>query len=224
MKSLGKHVEDYLALRRHLGFKLRSAEGLLRQFIRFSKKSGTSSVTTRLVVRWATQRPQSEPVTMAARYRTVRLFALYLSTLDVRVEVPPAGLLPYRKDRKSPYIYSDREVVRLIEAAARLPSPKGLRGQTLSALIGLLAATGMRIGEAIRLDRGDVDLPNAMLTIEHAKGYRTRLVPIHASTCKALRRFERLGVSGTYWYLSAVPELLQQATRRWERKKRGRLS
>jgi integrase len=303
-------LQDYLTLRRRLGFKLRNTEYLLRQFIRLAKASGASHVTTRLVIRWATQRSQSEPVTLAARYRTARLFALYLSSLDPHVQVPPPGLLPYRKDRKSPYIYSDREVVRLLGAAARLPSPKGLRGPTLSTLIGLLAATGMRIGEAIRLDRSDVDLPNAMLTIRHAKGYRTRLVPIHASTGKALRRFERLRdrlcpqaesqgffisergtrlndnrvrawfatasrhiglrgphdtrgprlhdlrhrftvkallrwyrtdqdvevhmpelstylghlhVSGTYWYLSAVPELLQQATRRWERNKGGQL-
>lgn len=311
MRPLEKRLEDYLTLRRSLGFKLRNTECLLRQFIRFAKENGASHVTTQLMVRWATQRLQSQPVTMAARYHTARLFALYLNTLDSRVEIPPAGLLPYRKDRNSPYIYSDREVVRLIEAATRLPSPKGLRGPTLSTLIGLLAATGMRVGEAIRLDCNDVDLSNAMLTIHHAKGNRTRLVPIHASTCQALRRFERLRnhicphpksrsfflseegtrlndnrvrawfatvsrqiglrgphesrgprlhdlrhrfavktllrwyrtdkdvevhmpelstylghlhVSGTYWYLSAVPELLQQATRRWERKKGGQLS
>lgn len=311
MKPLGRHLEDYLALRRRLGFKLRNTEGLLRQLARFLKENRASRVTTRLVVRWATQRPQSESATQAARYRTARLFALYLSTLDCRVEVPPAGLLPCRKGRRSPHIYSDREVVDLMSAAASLPSPKGLRGPTLSALVGLLAATGMRVGEAIHLDRGDVDFPNAMLTIVHAKGYRTRLVPIHASTCEALRRFERLRnrlcpqaksqsffvseqgtrlndnrvrawfattsrriglrgphdsrgprlhdfrhrfavkallrwyrtgkdaevhmpelstylghrhVSGTYWYLSAIPELLQQATRRWERKKGGHLS
>jgi integrase/recombinase XerD len=311
MKSLSRHLEDYLALRRRLGFKLRNTEGLLRQFIRFGKENGASDVTTQVVVSWATQRRQSEPVTIAARYRTARLFALYLSTLGGHVEVPPAGLLPCRKDRKSPYIYSDREVIDLMRAAAKLPSPKRLRGPTLSTLIGLLAATGMRVGEAIGLDRSNVDLPNAMLIIEHAKGDRTRLVPIHASTCKALGRFGRLRdrlcpqaksrsffisergtrlndnrvrawfatvsrhiglrgphdsrgprlhdlrhrftvkallrwyrtnkdaevhmpelstylghlhVSGTYWYLSAVPELLQQATRRWERSKGGQLS
>jgi integrase len=308
MKPLGLHVQDYLALRRRLGFKLRNTEQLLRQFARFAKENGTSRVTTRLVVRWATRRPNSQAVTLAARYRTARLFALYLSGLDSRVEVPPAGLLPCRKDRRAPYIYSDREVVCLMREAASLPSPKGLRGPTLSTLIGLLAVTGLRIGEAIRLGRDDVDLPHAMLTIDHAKGYRTRLVPIHASTCEALRRFERLRdrlcpqakcqnffiseqgtrlndtrvrawfgtasrhiglrgphdtrgprlhdfrhrftvkallgwyrtdkdvevhmpelstylghlhVSGTYWYLSAVPELLRQATRRWERHQKG---
>jgi len=192
MKQLGLHLQDYLALRRRLGFKLRNTEHLLRQFVRFAKENGTCQVTTRLVVGWATQRPQSEPITLAARYRTARLFALHLSALDSRVEVPPAGLLPCRRDRRAPYIYTDREVVCLMREAASLPSSKGLRGPTLSTLIGLLAVTGLRIGEVIRLDRDDVDLPNAMLTIDHAKGYRTRLVPIHASTCDALRRFERL--------------------------------
>ena len=194
MKPLGLHVQDYLALRRRLGFKLRNTEQLLRQFARFAKENGTSRVTTRLVVRWATRRPNSQAVTLAARYRTARLFALYLSGLDSRVEVPPAGLLPCRKDRRAPYIYSDREVVCLMREAASLPSPKGLRGPTLSTLIGLLAVTGLRIGEAIRLGRDDVDLPHAMLTIDHAKGYRTRLVPIHASTC--VPDSERAGPSG----------------------------
>ena len=82
MKPLCQHVQDYLALRRRLGFKLRNTEHLLRQFARFAKENGTSRVTTRLVVRWATRRPQSQPVTLAARYRTARLFALYL-TADI---------------------------------------------------------------------------------------------------------------------------------------------
>ena len=308
MNLLGKHVQDYLTLRRRLGFKLRGTGFLLRQFVRFAKANGTARITTQLAVRWATQRTESEPVTLAARYRTVRLFALYLNTLDCQNEVPPAGLLPYRKERKSPYIYSDQEVVRLVRAAQQLPSSKGLRGPTLSTLIGLLAATGMRIGEAIGLDRDSVDLPQAMLTIHQAKGYRARLIPLHPSTCTMLQRYEHLRnrlcpqplspsffvseqgtrlndnrvrawfatvsrhigirkanahrgprlhdlrhrftvrtllrwyrtdidvdvhmpelstylghrhVSGTYWYLSAVPELLQLATRRWERKNGG---
>ena len=311
MKSLQKHLQDYLTMRRRLGFKLRGSNYLLRQFVRFAKEHGTARITTPLAVQWATQRPESEPVTIAARYRTLRLFALYLNTLNSQNEVPPAGLLPYRKDRKSPYIYTDQEVVRLVDAAKTLPSPKGLRGPTLSTLIGLLAATGMRIGEAIALDRNSVDLNHAMLTIHQAKGYRTRLIPLHKSTCTMLLRYERLRnrlcprpssqsffvseqgtqlndnrvrewfatvsrhiglrkananrgprlhdlrhrftvqtllrwyrtdvdvdvhmpelstylghlhVSGTYWYLSAVPELLQLATRRWERRKGGPIS
>jgi integrase/recombinase XerD len=308
MKSLGNHVQDYLTLRRRLGFKLRGTGVLLRQFVRFAKANGAARITTQAAVRWATQRPESEPVTIAARYRTIRLFALYLNTLDPRSEVPPAGLLPYRKERKSPYIYSDQEVVRLVCGAKQLPSPEGLRGPTLSTLIGLLAVTGMRIGEAIGLDRNHVDLPHAMITIHQAKGDRARLIPIHPSTCTMLQRYDRLRnrlcpqplspsffiseqgtrlndnrvrvwfatvsrqiglrkanarrgprlhdlrhrftiqtllrwyradvdvdvhmpelstylghlhVSGTYWYLSAIPELLQLATRRWERRKGG---
>jgi integrase len=308
MKSLHQHVQDYLTLRRRLGFKLRGTDILLRQFVRFAKAHGTTRITTQLAVDWARQRPQSTPVTIAARYRTVRLFALYLTSLDSHTEVPPDGLLPYRKDRKSPYLYSDEEVIRLIRAAQKLPSPKGLRGPTLATLIGLLATTGMRVGEAIRLERDSVNLTHATLTIHHAKGDRTRLVPLHPSTTLMLRRFERLRnrlcphpqssnfflseqgtqlndnrvrvwfatvsrriglrkagarrgprlhdlrhrftiqtllrwyradvdvdvhmpelstylghlhVSGTYWYLSAVPELLQLATRRWERKQGG---
>ena len=192
MKHLGQHLTDYLILRRSLGFKLRQADCLLRQFVRFANEQGASHLTTQLAVRWATQPTAALPVTLAGRYQTVRLFALYLSTLDARTEAPPAGLLHYRKHRKPPYFYTDQQVVRLVRAARKLPSSKGLQGPTLSTLLGLLAATGMRVGEAIGLDRQSVDLSNALLTIHHAKGNRTRLVPVHASTCTMLRRFERL--------------------------------
>lgn len=310
MKTLAEHLQDYLALRRSLGFKLRQADCLLRQFIRFAGDRRGSHLTTQLAVRWATQPTEALPVTLAGRYQIVRHFALYLSTLDARTEVPPAGLLVHRKDRKPPYFYTDQQVVRLVRTARRFPSTEGLKGPTLSTLLGLVAVTGMRIGEAIALDRQHVDLSQGLLTIQHAKGDRVRLVAVHASTCAVLRRYERLRnracphprgpsffvteagdrlndnrvrvwfahvsrqiglrgptdrrgprihdlrhrfaikamlkwyragkdveahlpelamylghqhVSGTYWYLSATPELLQEATRRWQSGKGAQL-
>ena len=105
MKTLAQHLQDYLTLRRSLGFKLRQADCLLRQFIRFADEQRASYLTTPLAVRWATQPTEVLPVTLAGRYQIVRHFALYLSTLDARTEVPPAGLLVYRKRRTPPYFY-----------------------------------------------------------------------------------------------------------------------
>lgn len=122
----------------------------------------------------------------------VRRFAQYLSAVDPRTEIPPPKLLPHRYRRKAPYIYRDEEVVRLIAAARRLESPRGLRGATASTLFGLLAVTGMRVGEAIGLDRQDVDLAQMLLTVRHTKGHKVRLVPLHPSTGNVLRHYARL--------------------------------
>jgi integrase/recombinase XerD len=192
MNTLAQHLRDYLTLRRSLGFKLRETESLLRQFVCFAREQKFSHLTTRLAVRWATQPAQALPATLAGRYQIVRLFALYLSTVDERTEIPPAGLLVSRRQRKPPYFYTDQQVVCLIQTARKLPSAKGLKGPTLSTLLGLVAVTGMRIGEAITLDRQHVDLSQGLLTIHHAKGDRVRLLPLHSSTCTMLRKFECL--------------------------------
>jgi integrase len=161
---------------------------LLRKFVRFAKQERASFITTKLALRWATQPAGCQPSQWANRLGMVRRFAQYLSAVDPRTQIPPPGLLPHRYQRKTPYLYRDQEVLRLIEAARQLDSPRGLRGATASTLFGLLAATGMRVGEAIGLDRKDVDLKQALLTVRHAKGHKSRLVPIHPSTQDALRR------------------------------------
>ena len=192
MNSLSSQLEDYLKLRRQLGFKLRLPGALLRQFVRFAQKKKAPVITTKLALEWATQPADCQPSQWANRLGMVRRLAHYVSALDPRTEVPPPGLLPHRYHRKTPYLYRDEEVWRLIRTARELDSPKHLRGATASTLFGLLAATGMRVGEAISLDRQDVDLQQDLLTVRHAKGNRSRLVPFHPSTRNALRRYERL--------------------------------
>ena len=120
----------------------------------------------------------------------VRCFARHCSALDSRTEVPPEGLLPHRFQRKRPYLYSDIEILRLIEAAKRLPSRTGLRAATYATLLGLMAVTGMRTSEPIGLDRGDVDLDRGVMTIRRTKFDKSRYVPIDASTQEALEQYQ----------------------------------
>jgi integrase len=192
MSAVAKAVEDYLALRRGLGFELQRSAGILRGFARYLDQQGASHVTTELALRWAKQPREAQPAWWASRLAVVRRFAQYLSASDPRTEIPPLGLLPFRYRRKPPYLYSDGEVRALVRAAARLASPRGLRAATYSTLIGLLAVSGLRISEAIGLDDRDVDLASGVLTIRRTKFGKSRLVPLHPSTTRALRRYVRL--------------------------------
>jgi integrase len=192
MKKLRKALEEYLEIRRALGFKLREAAGLLRQFVAFADHEGSSFVSRKLALKWATQPPNALRSTWAERLGMVRRFAAYLSASDPRTEIPPQDLLPYRYQRKPPYFYTGKEILTLISAAKRLGPPRGLRAHTYSTLFGLLAATGMRISEPIGLDRSDVDLHQGVLTIRQAKFGKSRLVPLHASTVRNLREYARL--------------------------------
>jgi integrase len=191
MSPLRKAVEDYLAMRRALGFKLRLAAGMLREFAALAEAQRASHITTALAVRWATQPVGVQPAQWANRLGVVRRFARFLSASDRRTEVPPLGLLPYRYRRKPPYIYQDAEIRRLLKAAARIASATGLRAASYSTLIGLLAVSGLRISEAIALDDQDVDLAEGVLTIRRTKFGKSRLVPLHPSTVRALRRYQR---------------------------------
>ncbi len=121
----------------------------------------------------------------------MRLFARYLSAQDPRTEIPPAGLLPRGYPRREPYLYSDEEVHRLLQAARNLPSLTGLRASTYATFLGLLAVTGMRMGEAVNLDRQDADLKQGLLTLRHTKLGKDRHVPIHPTTHEALLDYQR---------------------------------
>lgn len=191
MTSLGKAADDYLAVRRALGFKLRDHAGLLRNFAQFLKGENAAHITTDLALRWATQPVAVEPAYWARRLGIARRFAQFVSASDPLTEVPPAGLLPYRYRRKPPYLYQDAEIERLLQAAARIGSATGLRAATYSTLIGLLAVTGLRISEAIALDDEDVDLTEGVLRIRRTKFGKSRFVPMHPSTTRALRRYLR---------------------------------
>jgi integrase len=160
---------------------------VLPQFVAYLEAAGASTVTVDLAMAWARLPADAGTVTVAHRLGAVRGFARYLHTIDPTTAIPPVGLLPARQQRHTPYLYSPEELARLLVAARALRPP--LRAANYEALIGLLAASGMRLGEALALTRGDVDLSNGIITIRHAKFDRTRLVPLHASVTAALRRY-----------------------------------
>ena len=184
MSFLSRHVEEYLALRRSFGFKLEREERLLAQFVAYLEAAGVESVRSELAIAWAQLPTTASPNQWAKRLGIVRRFAVYLATMDPATEVPPSGIFPTNRRRPAPYLFTARDVERVLEAARGLTSP--LRAATHEALFGLLAASGMRIGEAIGLARGDIDLESGVITICHAKFDRTRLVPLHESTTAAL--------------------------------------
>ncbi len=189
MIPLRKAVEDYLILRRDLGFKLRDMATVLRHFVSFMEREGAGTITTNLALRWAMQPQQVNPAHWAARLSFVRSFARHWSAIDPRTEIPPQGLLPYRYHRCTPHLYTDDQIRRLIKAAWNLPPTTGLRRWTYSTLFGLLAVTGLRISEAIALQQNDVDLNEGLLTIRLTKFRKSRLVPLHPSTTHRLKRY-----------------------------------
>ena len=189
MKTLHDRLDDYLVLRRALGFKLERAGRLLPDFIAHLERHGAPTVTTALALAWAKQPPDGHPVWWAHRLSSVRAFAKHLQALDARTEIPAAELLPLRSRRATPYLYSEGDITRLMEAAQKLHHP--LRARTYKTLIGLLAVTGMRVGEAIRLDRQDVVWSQRLLVVRNSKFGKSREVPLHDTTVEALRSYAR---------------------------------
>ena len=187
MTTLRRRLDEYLALRRKLGFKLERDGLLLPDFVRFLDARRASVITTARALEWARQPADGHPAWWAQRYALVRAFAEHLVVLDPRTEVPPAELLPAITRRASPHLYSDDEIRRLIAAARARLSP--LRGETYATMIGLLAVTGMRIGEVIALDRADVDLAAGVLVVRFGKFRRSREIPLHETTVAALRGY-----------------------------------
>ena len=187
MKDLAALLDEYLATRRALGASLADAETMLRSFVAFLARSSQHGlITTALALRWATAPRDTQPAYLADRLGAVRAFARYASAADPRHEVPPRDLLPARPRRATPYLYSDKEIADLIAAARGLSAGTGLRPCTYAAL---LAASGMRSSEPLRLDRSDVDLAQGVLTVRDGKFGKSRLVPVHESTGKALANY-----------------------------------
>lgn len=180
------HLEDYLRLRRALGFKLRFEGQVLPGFVAYLDTIGATSITVEAAVAWTRLSEDAQPVTLSHRLGAVRGFARYLATIDPATEIPPCGLFG-KQQRRTPYIYSAEEIARLLAGAGQLRPP--LRAATYEALFGLLAVSGMRVGEAFRLLRADVDLAEGLIQIRHPKFDRDRLVPLHPSAAKALRGY-----------------------------------
>ena len=189
MTGLRQAAEDYLAMRRALGFALVREGQMLMSFISALEQAGAASITTELAVAWAGRtRPGVNPACCNRRLTVVRIFARHLRAIDPSTEVPPAELMTCRYRRVTPHLYTPEEITALMTAAAALEHP--LRALTYQTLIGLLGITGIRVGEACGLDRADVDLDAGVLTIRAGKLGKAREVPLHPSATQALRAYD----------------------------------
>jgi len=190
MSTLADAARDYLRLRNSLGHDLAEYHRELPRFVAFLEAEGLPTVTVAAALAWA-QGPDVDPATSIAprRMTSTRGFARYLAGIDARTEVPPAGLIAGRHRWRPPYIYAPDDIEALMAQARQLtPMPAA----THETLVGLLAVTGMRIGEAIRLDRADIDWTSAVLTIRESKFGKTRMVPVQDSTLLSLERYARV--------------------------------
>ncbi len=191
MSALREALTQYVALRRALGTQLQEPARTLVQFLEFLEHEGAEFITSELALRWAMEPRGVQRATWARRLGMVRRFAAWLSTIDARNEVPPPRLLAARRRRNKPHIFTEQEIGRLMAEAAGLPSPTGLRALTYTTLIGLLTATGLRPGEALALDRSDVNLDNGILAIRQTKFGKSRFVPVADSTRSALVEYAK---------------------------------
>ena len=190
MTVLEQHLREYLELRRTLGHKLAKAHRLLPRFVTYLDGHGIEIVTVEAALAWSLEHEVPVgSVVPAHRMMVVRGFARYLSGIDPRTEVPPAGTIRQPQRWRRPFIYSDADVLALIEQA-RVVIPQPLRSATYQTLIGLLATTGMRVGEVLRLDRGDLDRSEGVLRVRESKFGKSRLVPLQASAVDALERYD----------------------------------
>ncbi len=187
MNPLAEQVEDYLRLRNALGYRLGGYRERLFSFIDHLDAAGTNTITVDLAVAWAWQPEGIQPITASFRLSTIRQFARYVHAIDPAHEIPPRGVLAMPRRRPAPYLFSPEDLARILEAARLLRPP--LRAATYQTLFGLLAACGLRVGEALALTGDDVDLDEGLLIIRHAKFGRMRLVPTHPSVTAALRDY-----------------------------------
>lgn len=189
MNNLQFLLDEYLATRRAVGAKLEGVERRLKSFVAFTARDGSDIIATERALQWATTPRDVQPLCWAARLGAVRRFAVYANAADPRHEIPPQGLLPYRKRRRQPYIFSDDEIADLIAAAQRLSGVTGLRPLTYATLLGLLAVTGMRSGEVVNLDQDDIDLVRGVVIVRDSKFGKSREIHLHQSTRRALQRY-----------------------------------
>jgi len=209
MTTLRQAAREYLKMRRSLGFKLHETGKLLLAFVKFMEEHRTSYITTRLALAWAQQPSTVQPAEWAHRLSVVRTFARHRSATDPRTQIPPPGLLPFQPKRARPYLYSKEEIRRLLRAALKMSYrvERGkLRPWIYYCLFGLLNVSGLRLGEARNLELQDVDLKAGVLTIRGAKFGKTRLVPLHASTCTVLADY--LARRQRHWAGRAVSSYL----------------
>jgi len=209
MSTLRDMLQDYLAMRRALGFKLRTDGTGLWSFVAFLEQAHADSISTDLALAWAQQPTAVRPARWAQRLSYVRGFARYCRAIDPRTEIPPLGLLPFTHQRPSPYFFTDDDLDHLLQGALEMPVQEGLTNHTLHCLFGLLSVSVLRMSEALGLTLHDVDLDEGILTIRTTKFGKSRLVPLHATTVRVLadyreRRAQCLaGRHVPYWFINA---------------------
>jgi integrase len=209
MNTLRESFRDYINMRRSLGFKLEQANKYLLGFVDFLESKNAPFITTKLAMEWAQQPISARTATWAGRLSALRGFAIYRQAIDLRTEVPPSDLLPRSCIRMKPYLYTDEEIVRLMDAALEMPDACVLTRRTYYCFFGLLAVSGMRPGEVINLKVADVDLDSGILTVKESKFGKSRLIPLHGSTKRALVEYgeirdKLLGRASTYFLISNV--------------------
>jgi integrase/recombinase XerD len=215
VSAIRQHAEDYLVMRRALGFKLTAFGQKLLSFVDYLDAHDMNVLTTDAALAWATATPRSsDEVHWSRRLMVVRVFARHLAVLDPATEIPPVDLLPNHYRRVTPHLYTPAEITALLHAAGALRPP--LRALTWQTLIGLLAVTGLRTSEACRLDLTDVDLDAGVLTVRDSKFGKHRQVPIHASTVQALDTYRQardrmFTMASAAWFVSTRGTRLNEA-------------
>ena len=208
MIDLRTPLRNYLAVRRQLGFELKEAGRGLEDFVGFLERARAERVTTELAVAWAKLPVDAQPDHWRRRLGWVRGFARYLATIDPESDVPSKDLLPARGDRVTPHIYSEAEIVALMAAARTVRPPS--TAASIETLIGLMASTGLRLGEALGLDRQHVDLDDGVLHVRAAKQSKQREVPLHPTTTDALRTTPACATG-----IGRNPRRRRSSSRRW---------
>lgn len=190
MSELRQALDDYLTVRRTLGYKLQQAEGRLGNFITYVEQQGYCFVTTKRALDWATLPTDASDGWKSSRLGEVRSFAKHMHAFDSRTEIPSPGLLPRRYKRVTPYLYSDEGIVALLEAAGGIRTP--MKACTYTTLFGLYAVTGMRASEGIGLDRDDIHWCDKLLVVRDSKFRKSRELPLHPTTLEALSAYARI--------------------------------
>ena len=190
MTALRDRLVQYLDHRRCFGYAdMRTTADVLHRFTGFADRVDAERITTALFLEWRQQSEAATDITWRCNLSHVRGFAKWLHSLDPDTEVPPADLIRPNHRRPRPYIYSQDEVAQIVEHAAELPSPQGLDGWTFATLFGLIAVTGMRLGEALGLGDDNVDLDEAVLRVTRTKNREFRLLPVASSTAERLAAY-----------------------------------
>jgi len=213
--NLQQLLQSYLEMRRGLGFKLHSDGVALKSFVLFMEQHQQNFITIQWALEWAKSTSKVKPVRWAIRLSFVRPFACYCRTMDQHSEVIPNDLLPVHYQRPQPYIFSDNDIRRLLQASKQLDVKEPFFSNTLYCAFGLLSITGLRISEALNLMVDDVDLKNSLLTVRGAKFGKSRLIPLHKTTIDVLinyyeQREEFLkGQSLSYWFVNREKKRLR---------------